>query len=74
MSEKVLKNILGRQISAAVADDAENTLVTDYLPMVNIVKQAEEDFYNKMENSSASRWQIRDWKKRRRHGKRRAPF
>ena len=49
MSEKVLKNILGKQISAAVADDAENTLVTDYLPMVNIVKQAEEDFYNKME-------------------------
>ncbi len=49
MSGRAMKNILGIQISAAVADDAENTLVTDYLPMVNIVKQAEEDFYSKME-------------------------
>ena len=49
MSGTAMKNILGKQISAAVADDAENTLVTDYLPMVNIVKQAEEDFYSKME-------------------------
>ena len=48
MSGTAMKNILGIQISAAVADDAENTLVTDYLPMVNIVKQAEEDFNQKM--------------------------
>ena len=48
MSGTAMKNILGKQISAAVADDAENMLVTDYLPMVNIVKQAEEDFNQKM--------------------------
>ena len=46
MSETT-KNILGVQVPIPERD-AENALITDYAPLVEIVKQADEDFNQKM--------------------------
>lgn len=48
MSEVVNKNILGENISVPVPENADDMLITEYAPLPDIVKKAEEDFSNRM--------------------------
>lgn len=47
MSRFVIKKIMGTETRVAVPDDAENMLVTQYTPIPELVRKAEEDFIEK---------------------------
>ena len=48
MSEMIDKNILGENVSVPVPENADDMLITEYAPLPDIVKKAEEDFSNRM--------------------------
>ena len=48
MSEMIDKNILGEKFSVPVPENPDDMLITDYVPMSEIVKKAEEDFSKRM--------------------------
>ena len=49
MGEMKTENILGRPMSIPVTENADDMPITTYAPLPDIVKQAEEDFYQKMQ-------------------------
>ncbi|MBQ4512537.1 MAG: hypothetical protein II969_06060 [Anaerolineaceae bacterium] len=47
MGKMKTENILGRPMSVPVTENADDMPITSYAPLVDIVKKAEEEFYQK---------------------------